>query len=85
MVSECVQWQVKCLGAVYKDGTPSGEYCINTSGQFYWWEKCCAWKYIPTCVPKEHIDATKRLIQGLTLLTVIFDFARMQIQKAVKT
>ena len=57
------------------DGTPSEEYCINTSGQFEWWGKCCVWKNLPTvknstfkCVPKYmamHESALQDLAQYL--------------------
>ena len=31
-----------CSGAVWKDGRPSKQYCVNDD-KFPWWKKCCRW------------------------------------------
>ena len=36
-----------CPGAVYSNGSPSKDYCMNTGSandRFGWWGACCKWK-----------------------------------------
>ena len=39
-----------CSGAVWKDGRPSKQYCVNDA-KFPWWQKCCKW-HEGNCIPK---------------------------------
>ena len=42
-----------CQGAVYSDGSPSRQYCMNTKNEsrFSWYADCCKWED-SQCVPK---------------------------------
>ena len=49
-----IQFGKGCKGAVWIDGKPSKQYCLNigkANGRFRWHQNCCKWKY-GGCVPK---------------------------------
>ena len=46
-----------CAGAVWKDGSPSKQYCGNDP-KFVWWANCCTW-HAGKCIPK--INATSEV------------------------
>ena len=44
-----------CKGAVWINGRPSRDYCLNTGlskGRFPWWEHCCKWEK-DECLPNK--------------------------------
>ena len=43
-----------CQGAVYSNGSPSKQYCMNTGNEsrFSWYTDCCKWED-SQCVPKD--------------------------------
>ena len=41
-----------CHAAVWRDGSPSKQYCVNDD-KFPWWRQCCKW-IAGECVPKWH-------------------------------
>ena len=54
-----IQREKGCHGAVWSDGSPSKQYCVNDD-KFPWWKKCCQW-HAGKCIPKGYptsFDAT---------------------------
>ena len=41
-----------CHAAVWRDGSPSKQYCVNDD-KFPWWRNCCKWD-AGECIPKWH-------------------------------
>ena len=51
-----IEHGVGCPGAVWMDGKPSKEYCVNDV-RYPWWSNCCTW-YAGHCLPKTEIPKT---------------------------
>ena len=51
-----IEHGVGCPGAVWMDGKPSKEYCVNDA-RYPWWSNCCTW-YAGNCLPNTAIPKT---------------------------
>ena len=58
-----------CAGAVWADGSPSKQYCVNDR-KYAWWMHCCTW-YSGQCVPKILIKRQEKFRENPISINVI--------------
>ena len=58
-----------CAGAVWADGSPSKQYCVNDR-KYAWWMHCCTW-YSGQCVPKILIKRQEKVRENAISMNAI--------------
>ena len=58
-----------CAGAVWADGSPSKQYCVNDR-KYAWWMHCCTW-YSGQCVPKILIKRLENVRENPISMSVV--------------